>query len=193
MTLPYTSKTVTFSAQTGKDQLGNVIGKPQLGDVAQIHLDASYTSVRPFFRLGFIKLGLKERKKDFLSTHIIGDTAFFDLEMTKSVMADPPAEPKNFDELLAICARSMVLGEAATFVLDFSEQQQPYVKGLVVKAGRLHKGHFANVPDTALTMTLKIDSFRIQRRQEENDGKRKSHYRVSRNGMGGSMPGSFGM
>lgn len=171
-----------------------VVGKPQVGDVAQIHLDASYTSMRPLFRIGLAKFAEKERKKDFLSTHIIGSTAFFDLVMTKNILEEHPAAPTTFRGLLALCARDMVLNESASFVFDVNESSKHDWKKIVTSMGKEHRGHFANVPDTVLTVTLKIDMFRIQRYPSEKAEKRKSHhYRIDRNGRGGRMPGSFNM
>jgi hypothetical protein len=150
-----------------------------------------YNSVCPLFKLGSIKVANKPRTKEFISTHIVGETAFFDLDMSKAVFSDSPPDPKTMNDLLAQCVRDMVLGESATFAFDVTGKSS-YVKDIVRNSGKLHGGHYASVPEDANSIVLELDLFRIYR-EDITSGKRKSHYRISRHGLGGSMPGSFGM
>jgi hypothetical protein len=104
----------------------------------------------------------KARTKEFISTHLVGETAFFDLDMSKATFSDSPADPKTLNDLLALCVRDMVLGESATFAFDIMGTSS-YIKDIVRNSGKLHRGHYANVPQDADSMILDLDLFRIYR------------------------------
>jgi hypothetical protein len=173
------NKTITFNAKDGNDQLGQAVGTPQVGDIAKIHLKGSYSSVRPLFKLGSIKVANKARTKEFISTHLAGETAFFELDMAKATFTDTSADLRTLSDLLALCVRDMVLGESATFAFDITGKSD--IKDIVRNSGKLHRGHYASVPEDADNM---VDLFRIHR-EDPSSGKRKSHFRIARNGYGG--------
>ena len=172
-------KQILFSSH-GKDQLDRDVGKALPGDTAKCHLKASFTAELPSFTIGKKTFGVKVREKEFLSTRVVGSTAFFEVEIP-TVIAESPT---TFEEILAECLRTMSLGEAALFRFDFASLDPKVCKEMQHK---LHKGHYSTVPENAQELLLEIESFRIARDTTE-------HFRVSRYGSnGGRMPGSFSM
>ncbi|KAL3909718.1 MAG: hypothetical protein SGILL_007975, partial [Bacillariaceae sp.] len=151
----------------------------------KFHMKASFAAEKPLFKLGKKKVGVKLRKKEFLNTHIVGDTAFFEVE----IPTETTKSPTTADEIFASCVRSISLGDSAVFFLDVDSMDPKASKTFQHK---LHKGHYKNVAAGTQQLFLEIDSFRIVRTDPTTNLKIE-HHRQNRNGTGASMPGSFGM
>lgn len=174
--IPQPKVQVLFHAGAGKDQLGNIIGKPQPGDIAKVHVKMSYIANRPLLKIGIIRIGKeKPRKTEFLSTSIIGETAFFEVHISKNTESC-----SSFDDILSAYVSQMMLGETSRFTFELDEK----TRNLFTRS--LHKGHYQNIPDAATGIRLEIDSYRIVRGNNE-------YRRPNRNGTGAAMPGSFAM
>mmetsp|Transcript_26507 Transcript_26507/g.58105 ORF Transcript_26507/g.58105 Transcript_26507/m.58105 type:complete len:187 (+) Transcript_26507:99-659(+) len=174
----YHAQKIILVKSPGKDQLGIDVGTPQPGDVAKVHMTASYLAEEPLFKIGRRQIGAKPRTKEFLSTHIVGDTAFFDFPIPKE-----PKAPTSATDILGQWVQGMPLGEHALFTFDFTEMDEKIKSFFLNK--KLHKGQYKNIPAEAQRLTFEIDSFRIVRN--------KVHVRPSRYGTGASTPGSFAM
>ena len=164
---PKYSKTILYDLDGGLDQLGNVIGSPLAGDIVKVHMQAFYTAPRPLFHRFFVK----PRQVEFLSTHMIGDTCFF--EMT--IPADHSNAPTSAMEILTVLIETMVLGEGACFTLDLDNHK---VKAMFVADRLHHRAQWGDIPDDATNLVLYIDASRIVRGNKE-------HRKVNRNGVGG--------
>jgi hypothetical protein len=182
-------KEMIFSSE-GVDQLGRQVGIPLPQDVVKLHIKGSYASTRPLFKIGKKGFGAsKLRKMEFLSSHIIGETAFFEVPIQTTTSSTKV--PKTVAEILEPCVRTMVLGEQSIFTLDFASMDET-TKDLFCGA-KIHKGHYKNMPRDAEKLIFDLDSFRIVRPDPSKKNVKIEHYRKSRNGLGASMPGSFGM
>ena len=169
-------KQVTHSGSKGQDQLGNMVGLLQPGDTAKLHMTAYFTAQRPMFQVGGKKFGDKVRKIEFLRTHSVGETAFVSIDVGKP-HRQVPSDPIG---LIGYCIQDMQLGESATFTVDASVLKNPNA------AGKIGPGHYRKVGDDAQKVVFQIDLFRVIRNGT-------MHHRPTRNGTGGSMPGSFAM
>jgi hypothetical protein len=180
-TTKYGTKKVLFIGP-GVDQLGRQVGLPVPGDVVKLHMTASYSALRPMFKVGGSKFGsVKMREKEFLSTHIVGEGAFVVVQIP--ITYQPP---QSVAEILAPFVQGMVLGETAQFAFDL-ETMDDKTKNLFFTAftkEKIHKGHYKNLPTDALKLTIVLDSFRIVRGQTE-------HRRPNRNGAGAKALGSY--
>lgn len=163
----------------GEDQLGNSVGLPREGDLVKFHVKAAFFAKRPKLQLGKIKFLEKRRPVQFISTHIIGDTAFVEIKIT----SDQPEPVKALDDIVGFMrmfVHGMQLGEVATFTLSSSEFEVPE------ENSKLCKGHYATLGEDADELMFEIDLFRIVRGGKE-------HRCRNRYGQGARIPGSYSM
>ena len=184
----YSKKTIFPSL--GVDQLGTQVGLAMPGDLVKFHMTASYSAIRPKFKIAGKKFGAETmRTKEYLSTQVVGSTAFIEVSIppTISATATTTGKTKSVAEFLAPYARSMTLGETAEFFIDFKSLDEKS-KNLFFQE-RL-KGQYKSLPTDAQSLTILLDCFRIVR-SDPAGKKRVEHHRPNRNGNGAKAFGSY--
>lgn len=170
MSVPTWKKEITFHAKGGKNQKGELIGTPQPGDTARIHLVAYQIEYnKP--RMGNKKLfGVRKVVQTrIIDSHVIGETAFLSLVMPKPGVVLPGDGSRAFTSVLTQAAQTMALGESAWvhFVTGPDGSQQHF-----------HRGQYeTNLPPNT-HIACHVDLFRVARNGKEN-------FRPTRNGTGG--------
>lgn len=181
----------TTRRSDGLDQLGAHVGLPRSGDVHRLHVRGCYLARRPLFALRGRRYLVKERRVDFLDTHVVGDTAFVSVRVgdDKVGVGGGGVLPKDDDEndndddgggtlgrLLRTAASGMVLGESATFACDVSSATEDERRSLFFGPERVRgiRGCLGPVGEDATGLMLEVDSFRIARDGTE-------HFRRVRN------------
>jgi hypothetical protein len=190
----YATKKVLFVGP-GVDQLGRPVGLPIPGDIVKLHMTASYSALRPKFQVGGGKFkfgSVKMREKEFLSSHIVGECAFFVVQIpttsstttTDSRLSSESPQQSVVADVLAPFVQGMVLGETAQFVLDLEAMDDKTKNVFFNTQEKLHKGQYKTLPADALKLTIVLDSYRIVRNKTE-------HRRPNRNGTGAKQLGSY--
>ena len=167
----------------GVDQLGTQVGQAMPGDLVKFHMVASYSAMRPKFKIAGKKFGAERmRTEEYLSTPIVGSTAFIEI----SIPPTPIAVKKSVVEFLAPYAQTMTLGETAEFFFDFKSLDEK-TKNLFFQ--EVLKGQYKSLPTDAQSITIVLDCFRIVR---SDLGKQQVEYRrPNRNGNGAKAFGSY--
>jgi hypothetical protein len=178
------SKKVVVVASPGVDQLGTEVGRAMPGDQVKFHMLASYTALRPKFRIALKTFGADTlRTKEYLSTLIDGSTAFMEVSIpstSATIGTLKKSSPQSVADFLVPYVQTMTLGETAEFFIDFKLLDEK-TKSLFFQE-RL-KGQYESLPTDAQSLTIVLDCFRIVRSDPAGE-KRVEHCRPNRNGNG---------
>ena len=180
MSVPLWKKEITFHVRGGKDQLGEMIGTPQPGETARIHIVAYKVEYnKPRMKMGKRNLfGVRKVVQTrILDSHAVGDTAFLSLVMPKpgtELSGDPS---HAFTSVLTEAVQTMQLGESAWV---------HFITGPDGIRQHFHRGQYEAEFPPNTQIGCHVDLFRIVR-------KGKDHFRPTRNGVGGWAIGYSGL
>lgn len=173
------NKTVLFDASPGVDQLKRHVGIPVPGDVVKLHMTASYAAMRPLFKVAGKSVGpVKLREKEFLSTHIVAATAFYEVK----ILAETPTASDDLSALAIVthCVKGMMLGEKARFANDFESMSDATKHSFLNQ--KHHKGQYKKLSPDTVKLIFDLETFRIVRLDPAQKNTSIEHFRKNRYG-----------